>query len=308
MNPNQPEHPSKIHAWIEAMRLRTLPVSVAGVIAGTACATAAGNFRLLPALICLTFALVAQIVSNFANEYYDYRNGFDRKGREGFRRGVTEGDITPRAMLRATYALLAADALLGCSLIYYGGWWLIAAGAAIAVFAIAYSAGPYPLSHHGLGDIAVVIFFGIVPVMLTCYVQAGGWEGWRLSLPVSAGVGILAANVLIVNNYRDVADDRAVGKRTTVVIFGRRAMSWVYIAGAVAAVGLIFLPFEQTVSASLPVYLRVIIPLFFTAVYIFIWTRLRSLDGSRLNPLLGATAMSLLAVSVTLLILAVATL
>lgn len=286
--------------------MRTLPVSVAGVIAGTACAIVTGNFRILPALICLTFALVAQIVSNFANEYYDYRNGFDRKGREGFRRGVTEGDITPRAMLRATYALLAADALIGCTLIFYGGWWLIAAGIAIAIFAIAYSTGPYPLSHHGLGDIAVVIFFGIVPVMLTCYVQAGGWEGWRLSLPVSVGVGVLAANVLIVNNYRDVADDRAVGKHTTVVIFGRRAMSWVYIIGAVAAVSLIFLSFEQTVAATLPVSVRVIIPLFFTALYVIIWLRLRSLDGARINPLLGATAMTLLAVSLTLLILAIA--
>ena len=99
------------------MRLRTLPVSCAGVIAGTACAIAAGGFELLPALICLLFAIIAQIASNFANEYYDYKGGLDRKGREGFRRGVTEGDISPQAMKRATYLLLAIDSLLGCSLI-----------------------------------------------------------------------------------------------------------------------------------------------------------------------------------------------
>ena len=117
------------------------------------------------------FAIIAQIASNFANEYYDFKNGFDKKGREGFRRGVTEGDISPAAMKRATYSLLAIDALLGCTLIIWGGWWLVPVGIAIAIFAVAYSAGPYPLSHHGLGDIAVIIFFGFVPVLFTEYVQ-----------------------------------------------------------------------------------------------------------------------------------------
>ena len=159
--------------WIEAMRLRTLPVSVAGVAAGTGCAIYHHGFAVVPMIICLAFAIIAQIASNFANEYYDFKNGFDRKGREGYRRGVTEGDISPSAMKRATYLLLAIDAVLGCSLIAWGGWWLIAVGVAVAVFAVAYSAGPYPLSHHGLGDVAVVIFFGFVPVIFTEYVQTG---------------------------------------------------------------------------------------------------------------------------------------
>lgn len=164
-----------IKAWIEAMRLRTLPVSVAGVLAGTGCAVFKHGFSVVPMLICLVFAVIAQIASNFANEYYDFKNGFDKKGREGYRRGVTEGDISPSAMKRATFGLLFLDALLGCSLIYYGGWWLIAVGVAVAIFAVAYSAGPYPLSHHGLGDVAVVVFFGFVPVIFTEYVQTGVW-------------------------------------------------------------------------------------------------------------------------------------
>ena len=213
--------------WIEAMRLRTLPVSISGVLAGIACAMMGIDFSLVPALLCLLFAILAQIASNFANEYYDFRKGVDRKGREGFRRGVTEGDITPAAMKYATFSTLAAAAVVGCLMLFYGSWWLVPIGLCIGLFALAYSAGPYPLSHHGLGDVAVVIFFGIVPVTLTCYLQQGGWRELWLSLPISVAVGLLAANVLIVNNCRDEEDDRAVGKRTTVVIFGRKAMGWV---------------------------------------------------------------------------------
>ena len=217
------------------MRLRTLPVSVAGVVAGGGCAAYYHCFRPLPFTICLLFAVMAQIASNFANEYFDFKNGLDRKGREGFRRGVTEGDISPRAMLAATFALLAFACAVGCTLIIWGGWWLIAAGAAIAVFAMAYSAGPLPLSHHGLGEVAVIIFFGIVPVTLTAYVQAQSWMTLPVALPVSVAIGLMGANVLIVNNYRDADDDRAVNKKTTAVIVGRGVMGKVYFINGIIA-------------------------------------------------------------------------
>ena len=160
-----------IRHWIEAMRLRTLPVSVAGVIAGTGCAILTDSFKAIPALLCLTFAILAQIAANFGNEYYDFKNGIDRKGRAGFRRGVTEGEISPKAMKAATFITLEIAAAVGCAMLIYGPWWLMIAGILIMCFALAYSAGPYPLSHHGLGDIAVIIFFGIVPVVLTWYLQ-----------------------------------------------------------------------------------------------------------------------------------------
>ena len=137
--------------WIEAMRLRTLPVSVAGVAAGTGCAIYHHGFAVVPMIICLAFAIIAQIASNFANEYYDFKNGFDRKGREGYRRGVTEGDISPSAMKRATYLLLAIDAVLGCSLIAWGGWWLIAVGVAVAVLPWPIAPGPTRYLIMGLG-------------------------------------------------------------------------------------------------------------------------------------------------------------
>ncbi len=166
------------------MRLRTLPVSVAGVIAGTGCAIMLGSFKAVPALTCLSFAILAQIASNFGNEYYDFKNGIDRKGRAGFRRGVTEGEIAPQSMKTATFAVLALAAAVGCTMLLYGPWWLILVGVMIMIFALAYSTGPYPLSHHGLGDLAVVIFFGIIPVTLTCFLQTGVWEGMAVMIPV----------------------------------------------------------------------------------------------------------------------------
>lgn len=274
--------------WIEAMRLRTLPVSVAGVVAAAACSLMNATFSLLPTLLCLLFAMLAQVASNFGNEYYDYKNGVDRKGREGFRRGVTEGDISPRAMMCATYFTLAVAAVVGCLLLFYGGWWLLPVGCAIGLFALLYSAGPYPLSHHGLGDVTVVMFFGVVPVTLTCYLQQGDWSTLSTSLPVSVAVGLLAANVLIVNNYRDMEDDAAVGKRTTVVIFGRKAMGWCYLFSGVVAMGLMLPVFMELSLFSL------FIPFVYMLLHIKTWRRITNSRGVALNPLLGETARNLL--------------
>lgn len=188
------------------MRLRTLPVSIAGVVMAAGLAIADSGFRRLPALLCVLFALLAQIASNFANEYYDYRDGLDAPGREGPRRGVTEGDITPRDMLHATYLTLALACAIGCSLIAFGGWWLMPIGMMIAIGALAYSTGPYPLSRHGLGEVAVIFFFGIIPVTLTYYVQAlhCPTDVWLSGI----ALGLMGANVLIINNYRDADADR----------------------------------------------------------------------------------------------------
>lgn len=278
------------------MRLRTLPVSVAGVIAAAGCAAHYGSFKPVPWTICLIFAVMAQIVSNFANEYFDFRNGLDQKGREGFRRGVTEGDISPTAMRNATFGLLAATCAVGSSLICWGGWWLILVGIAIALFAIAYSAGPFPLSHHGLGDIAVVVFFGIVPVVMTAYLQTGSWDMLQVTLPVSIAVGLMGANVLIVNNYRDMDEDKAVGKRTTVVIFGRKRMALVYLINGFLALLLI----EYATIATVPVLWQLGMLLYINIHYL-LWMSLKSGSGKQLNPLLGKTAMLMLFVSVWLL-------
>lgn len=280
-----------IRNWIEAMRLRTLPVSVAGVIAGTACAIILDSFKPAPAIACLVFAALAQIAANFGNEYYDYKNGIDRKGRAGFRRGVTEGEIAPKSMKMATYSVLALAAAVGCTMLLYGPWWLIIVGVLIMIFALAYSAGPYPLSHHGLGDVAVVIFFGIIPVTFTCFLQTGSWDGMDIIIPASLAVGLLAANVLVVNNYRDMEDDAAVGKRTTVVIFGRRFMSLAYLLSGIAGMA-VMIP----VWTRLPLW-ALTVPVVYIALHLNVWLKLRQTTGAALNPLLGRTAVNLLVFS-----------
>ena len=285
-----------IRAWIEAMRLRTLPVSVAGVIAGCGCALMLNSFKAVPAILCLVFAVLAQIAANFGNEYYDFKNGIDKKGRAGFRRGVTEGEISPSAMKKATYLTLALAAAVGCAMLFYGPWWLLLVGIVIVLFALAYSAGPYPLSHHGLGDVAVVIFFGVVPVALTCFLQTGSWTGLQFILTTSVAVGLLAANVLVVNNYRDMEDDAAVGKRTTVVIFGRKAMSWAYLLSGILAMGIMYPLWEV-----LPLW-ALSVPAVYLALHLMTWMQIKRSEGVSLNPLLGRTAVNLLVFALMLLV------
>ena len=280
-------------AWIEAMRLRTLPVSVAGVLTGTGCAAYYGGFRLWPALICLLFAVMAQIVSNFANEYFDYRNGLDRPGRDGFRRGVTEGDLTPRDMRAATFGLLALTCAVGCSLIVWGGWWLIFVGMAIALFALAYSTGPWPLSHHGLGEAAVLIFFGLVPVVLTAWLQTGSWDVLPVALPMSLAVGLMGANVMIVNNYRDYYDDKKAAKHTLAVIMGRPATASLYLVNGFLALLLI----ETATITRLPALWQ-LGPLVYINLHWLLWQTMRNSEGSQLNPVLGKTSMLMFGVSI----------
>lgn len=274
---------NKIKCWVEAARPRTLPVSLAGVAAGVGLTLADGaQLKAAPALLCALFALLAQVASNFANEYFDFKAGIDRPGRVGPRRGVTEGDITPAAMRCALFATLAAAAVAGCSLIYWGGWWLLAAGVVIMLGALAYSAGPYPLSRHGLGEIAVEVFFGLVPVGLTYYIQTGGYSLGVFVMSIA--VGLLAANILAVNNYRDIDDDRAVGKHTLANTLPRRSMPTLYIINAVSAVLLMLPVWLELPSASLAV------PALYIIAAAAIAVRMAKSTGRKLNPLLGMTA------------------
>lgn len=262
------------------MRLRTLPVSLAGVGAAWGCAIASDRWEWLPGVLCAVFAFLAQIASNFANEYFDYTAGRDRRGREGPRRGVTEGDITPAAMRRATLITLGLACCVGLSLVAWSGWWLIAVGVAVALGVFAYSTGPYPLSTHGWGEAAVVVFFGLVPVNFTYYLMTGAWSAQVLM--VSIAFGLMGANVLIVNNYRDTADDRAVGKRTLSVRLGARQMPRAYAVSALAATMLLL--------AALRDELRFGIPVLYTVPALLIAWQMTRRHGAALTPLLGMTA------------------
>ncbi|MCM1071523.1 MAG: 1,4-dihydroxy-2-naphthoate octaprenyltransferase [[Clostridium] fimetarium] len=291
---------SKAGCWVEAARPRTLPVSFAGVVAAVGLTLASGaTLKWVPALICALFALLAQIASNFANEYFDYKAGIDRPGRVGPRRGVTEGDITPGAMKGALLATLGLAAVAGCSLIYWGGWWLLGAGAVIMLGALAYSAGPYPLSRHGWGEEAVEVFFGLVPVGLTYYILTGGYTAGVFVM--SFAIGLLSANILVVNNYRDIDDDRAAGKVTQATRIGRPASLWLYVGRAVCGVAM-----------TLPLWWRLspwtlVFPAATVAMVFAVARYIKTHDGAALNPALGKTALTLLFFAATYALCAAAT-
>ena len=278
--------------WIDAARPRTLPASASPVIAATAYAWHFGVMNITAAIICLLFALLAQIASNFANDYYDYKKGSDRADRIGPRRAVASGDISPRAMLVATLLTLMVACGLGLTLLIWGGWWLILAGAVIAVFAVAYSAGPYPLSYKGLGDVAVFVFFGLVAVNLSYYVQALHFNSevlWG-----SIAIGLLSVNILMVNNYRDVEADRLSGKKTVVVRFGGGFARYAYLCN-----GIVALICTAGVWLSWGLW-SIAAALLFLVLHLVTWRRMCILSGTALNPILGKTARNLLVFTILL--------
>ncbi len=271
-----------IKNWLEAARPRTLPTSISPVIAASAYAWHQNTFDGYVAVICLIFALLAQIASNLGNDYFDYKKGSDRADRVGPRRAVASGDISPTAMLYATGITLALACITGCLLIPIGGWELIVVGIFIAFFAIAYSAGPYPLSYHGLGDIAVFIFFGLIAVNFTFYVQALYFD-WQVFL-CSIAMGLLSVNILMVNNYRDKETDEASNKRTLVVIFGRKFAEYAYLSNGIIA---LLATYHIWITNGIPGYIAALL---YLGIHLKTWNKLIKNRGTALNPVLGKTA------------------
>lgn len=229
---------SSIKVWLEATRPKTLPAAVAPVLLGTAMAYAHGAMNVAAASICLAFALLIQIGTNFANDYLDGIRGTDTAARLGPQRAVAAGLIAPAVMRRATIIVLAVGFCVGLALIPFGGWWLLAVGVASVACAWLYTGGPYPLAYNGLGDVFVVLFFGLIAVGCTYYVQVLSVNLEVLLL--GAGCGLLVNNILVVNNYRDIAEDTQANKRTLVVLLGRKFALRQYILSALFA-GLVVL-------------------------------------------------------------------
>ncbi len=272
--------------WRDAARPKTLPASLSPVLVGCAAAYRDGVFQWLPALLCLCVALFAQIASNFANDYFDFKKGADGADRLGPERAVAQGWIEQAAMLKATMITLAIACLCGCMLLFFAGWRILPVGILIALCVLAYSAGPFPLAYNGLGDVCVLLFYGIIPVCFTYYVQAGTFT--LLLFLLSLSVGFLAINILIVNNYRDYRQDKASNKRTTIVLFGRRFGRIAYLLNGLLAV-LIVLPLLIMTA----IWMQVLFAAFF-ACFIAAWNELRMTEGRALNVTLGRTARVLL--------------
>jgi 1,4-dihydroxy-2-naphthoate octaprenyltransferase len=215
-------------AWLVAVRPKTLPAAVSPVVVGSALAVADEVFAPLPALAALLGALLIQIGTNLANDYFDHVKGTDVAGRKGPTRVAQSGLISlPHLRIGIGVTFLLAT-LVGLYLVVVGGWPILVIGVASLVAALAYTGGPFPIGYHGLGDLFVIVFFGLVAVCGTYYVQALSITGAVLLAAVP--VGALTVAILVVNNLRDLDMDRQTGKRTLAVMVGPRATRFEYAA------------------------------------------------------------------------------
>lgn len=271
-------------AWLLAARPKTLAGAAVPVIIGTAAAIGDGKFSPVPAALCLAFAFIMQIAANFINDLFDYLKGSDREDRLGPERACAQGWITPRAMKAGIAVAIVLACSLGFCLLRYGGLWLVGIGALCVLFAFLYTTS---MSYLGLGDLLVFVFFGLVPVCCTYYVQTQ-----TVTLPVvaaAAGSGIVIDTLLLVNNYRDREADRISGKKTLVVRLGERAGSMLYLLAGIAATALCltFLADGHTAAALLP--------LLYLPLHIATWHEMNKINhGRKLNTILAKTSRNML--------------
>jgi 1,4-dihydroxy-2-naphthoate octaprenyltransferase len=205
--------------WLAGARPRTLPAAVAPVLVGSGAAAALGGFRVLPALLALVVALALQVAVNYANDYSDGRRGTDAD-RVGPMRLVGSGAAPAKQVLVAAALSFAVAAVAGLGLAALSSWWLVAVGAVCILAAWTYTGGPIPYGYRALGEVFVFVFFGLVAVVGTTYVQTRTLPG--LAFAVSVPVGLLIVAILVVNNLRDIDGDALAGKRTLAVLLGDR--------------------------------------------------------------------------------------
>ncbi|MFD1587414.1 1,4-dihydroxy-2-naphthoate polyprenyltransferase [Halorientalis brevis] len=296
---------SRTKAWLMAARPQTLPAGAAPVIVGTGLAVHSGVFAAIPAVAALLGALLLQVGTNFANDYFDAVNGADTAEREGFTRVTAGGLIEPARVKQAMAATYALAVVVGLYLVYVGGLPIVVVGLSSIAAGVAYTGGPYPYGYRGLGDLFVFVYFGLVAVMGTYYVQAAATLPWvdPLALAVPAGtvtmeafvVSLPAAGlstaILVVNNIRDRETDAASGKKTLAVMLGYTwsRVEWLAMVGMAYVVPVFFaLDAEFGLPALLPL---VTLPLAVSLGQ----TVLTRTDGEALNPALERTGQLLAA-------------
>jgi 1,4-dihydroxy-2-naphthoate polyprenyltransferase len=221
LDPAVPEPLPATNAWWLAVRPKTLPAAVVGVLVGCACGIHAGSLRVGPSVAALLGALLLQIGSNFANDVFDFEKGADTAERVGPTRAVQAGLISAGDMKRGMLLVLSLAVLVGLYLTWTAGLWIVGVGTLSILAAVAYTGGPYPLGYHGLGELFVFVFFGLTSVCATTYLNAASLGPIAPWLAVS--VGALTSAILVVNNVRDHETDAKSGKRTLIVRFGRAA-------------------------------------------------------------------------------------
>lgn len=278
--------PGPLRIWLLASRPATLPAAVAPVLAGTAAASWATplfDFRPGAFVAALLGALLLQIGTNFANDYADFRSGADNPDRLGPLRVTQAGYVTAGGMRIAIVTAFAAAVGCGIYLIIIAGWPIAVVGAAAILGGLAYTGGPWPYGYHGLGDVFVYLFFGLIAVMGSYYVQVEQltWEAVAAALPV----GMPVTAILVVNNLRDVETDRQSGKRTLAVILGARIARREYAALMIApyALVLFFAAAGLMPWAAMETWLALPLAVLLTRRV------LTGLDGVSLNPVLKQT-------------------
>lgn len=273
-------------AWILAARPKTLTGAAAPVIVGGAyalslmrgkpqCVDTSIGHPWIPFLIALIFALIMQVEANFVNDYFDFRKGTDRDDRLGPERACAQGWVTPHAMRMALVITALLAFIVGLPLIVYGRWTMLIVGLACILFCWLYTTH---LSYKGLGDVLVLVFFGLVPVVFTCYVMTRCVTPRLLLLGLA--MGLATDCLLIVNNYRDIDQDRISGKRTLIVMTGRKVGLGLYLGcGLIAAViNLILIGWWGLLLLA------------YLALHIKTYLSMRRLTGKALNGVLGSTA------------------
>jgi 1,4-dihydroxy-2-naphthoate octaprenyltransferase len=209
---------SPARAWLLASRPHTLPAAVVPVLVGTAVGVHEGSFHPLVFLAAFVAALLIQIGTNFANDLHDFHRGADTEARLGPTRVTASGLFTPGEVKRGIAVAFGLALLIGVYLAWVGGWPIVAIGIASILCGLAYTGGPWPFGYHGLGDVFVFLFFGVIAVTGSAYVQTGEFS--RLALAASIPVGMLVTNILVINNLRDLPTDREAGKHTLAVLLG----------------------------------------------------------------------------------------
>ena len=273
-----------LRVWVQAARPKTLIAAAAPVLVGTGLAAHLAEVVVLPAVAALVGALLIQIGTNLANDYYDFVRGGDTEERVGPTRVTQAGLLPPEAVKRGMVVALGSAVVVGAYLVVVGGWPILVIGLASVACAVLYTGGPYPLAYHGLGDVFVFVFFGLVAVGGTYYVQVRSWP--VDALLAGAALGSLSTAILVTNNLRDIDTDARAGKRTLAVRLGPAGAKAQYVAllvlaAAVPPVGVSLLSWPPPALAAL-----LVAPL--------CWTPLRTLfayeDPRELIPVLGATA------------------
>lgn len=273
-------HTNSPQAWLLAARPKTLTGAAVPVMIGVSAAFSDGYFQWVPAALCFLFAFLMQIDANLINDYFDFRKGLDDETRLGPKRACAEGWITLPAMRTGIAITTALSCLMGLPLILYGGWSMLLVGLCCVVFCFLYTTC---MARLGMGDLLVLVFFGIVPVCATYYIQAATVTLTVALLSVACGLAIDA--LLVVNNYRDRDNDRTGGKITLVVRIGEKATERLYLWLGIAAVALC----QTAWTAGAPA--AALLPLLYLIPHIATWRHMvRLKHGRELNRVLGETA------------------